>query len=67
VLKKLLPHPGTAVLGHLELMDPVVDGSVKLAQGLFLLGYRLAAEVGHAWRSEKLTDAGVEVAPPGTE
>jgi len=67
VLEQLLADAGAAVLGLLELGDPVVDGGVQLREGLLLLEDGVVAELGGARGPEVLADPRVEVAPPGPE
>lgn len=67
MLEQLLADAGAAVLGLLELGDPVVDGGVQLREGLLLLEDGVVAELGGARGPEILADPRVEVASPGPE
>ena len=67
VLEKLLAHPGTTVFCPLKLVDPVIDGGVKLSESLLLLEHRVMAELGSTRRPEVLADPSMEVASAGAE
>ena len=67
MLQQLLADSRAAILGLLELAQPVIDEDVEFGERLFLLEDAFGREASHARRAQVAADAVVQAAPARAE